>query len=58
MDIEDERSLLRRFRKRRGDDDKDLGEESEEEFLERNFEDPERSDILVEKQVKERRRKK
>jgi len=56
MDAEDERSLLRKLRKRRGDDAHDLGEESEEEFLEQ-FEDPEHSDILVEKQVKEGKRK-
>ncbi len=55
MDVEDERSLLRTLRKRRGDDDADLGEESEEEFLNR-FEDP-KSDILVEKQVKPGKRK-
>lgn len=32
--------------------------ESFDEFLEREFEEPEKSDILVEKQVKEGKRKK
>ena len=41
---------------RRGDDVDDLGE-SREEFLKKGFEDPERSDILMEKQVKEGKRK-
>jgi len=56
MDMDDERILLRKLRKKRGDDRDDLGEESKEEFLKR-FEDPADSDILVEKQVKETKRK-
>jgi hypothetical protein len=51
MDVEDEREILRKLRRQRGDDDAD-------EFLEEQFEEPERSDILTEKQVKEQRRKK
>lgn len=54
--MDDERILLRKLRKKRGDDRDDLGEESKEEFLKR-FEDPADSDILVEKQVKETKRK-
>ncbi len=55
MDIDDERNLLRRIRRRRGDDVDDLGE-SEEDFLD-EFERSETGDILAEKQVKETKRK-
>ncbi len=51
MDMKDERELLRRFRKRRGDHTEDLDE------LHEHFEDPEHSDILIEKQVKEGKKK-
>ncbi len=51
MDMEDERELLKRFRKAHRDDLEDLDDDFG------RFEDPEDSDILVEKQVKEGKRK-
>jgi hypothetical protein len=48
MEIKDERTVSRRRRRQ-----KDAGED----FLDEHFEDPEHSDILIEKQVKEKKRK-
>jgi hypothetical protein len=48
MEIKDERTLSRRRRRQEG---------AGEDFLDEHFEDPEHSDILVEKQVKEKRKK-
>lgn len=50
MDVYDERELRkRRWERRKG---------QEKRFLEEHFEDPDDSDILMEKQVKEGKRKK
>jgi|GEM_PF-3014107 len=51
MDVENERELLKRFRKARRDELEDLDDNFG------RFEDPDDSDILVEKQVKESKRK-
>ncbi len=48
MDDEDERSLLKKLRRSRGDDTDDLDDE---------FETPGEDDILLEKQVREKKRK-